>query len=102
MAHKIEVRKKTSKRVSTRKIPCTKYEYNTCKSIEENILVLKNFNCQIPILYHGHHLDHLFKNETSICNDEITRKAINLIMDTESNCTKIHTCQHTRYSSIYR
>ena len=34
--HKFEIRKKTNKRETTRKVPCEKHEYRTCQSIEKN------------------------------------------------------------------
>ena len=48
--HKIEIRKKISKREYSRSMPCTHYEKKTCESIEDNMLVLDKFNCYIPFL----------------------------------------------------
>ena len=42
--HKINVRKKIINRESTRKVPCEKYEYETCQSMEDNKLILNQFN----------------------------------------------------------
>ena len=55
--HIFTLRKIKSTRDSTRNIPCTKFERETCQNIEDNSLVLERFNCQIPILYFGQHLD---------------------------------------------
>ena len=52
-AHIVYIRKTISKREPTRKIPCTTYEHKTCLNIEDNRLVLEEFNCKIPILYNG-------------------------------------------------
>ena len=78
-AHMIGVRKKISDRESTRKIPCTQYEYMTCQNIEDNNLVLNQYNCRIPILNYGQHLDNIIPKETSFCSDEVVKNALNLI-----------------------
>ena len=75
----IDITKKISKRVSTRKSPCTEYEYNTCLNIEENKLVLDQFRCQIPILYFGQHLDRFIPSKTPKCNGNVTKEAIDLL-----------------------
>ena len=49
-AHKIEIRKKVSKRQSTRSMPCTQYEKRTCQNIEDNVLIMDKFNCRLPFL----------------------------------------------------
>ena len=51
--HVVEYRKIISKKESTRKAPCVKQEYNTCKSIEDNRVIFERFQCSIPILYRG-------------------------------------------------
>ena len=55
--HVFTIRKIKSTRDSTRNTPCNLFERETCQNFENNNMVLKRFNCQIPILYHGHHLD---------------------------------------------
>ena len=47
------------------KVPCAQYEQQTCQNIENNILVLDKFNCQIPILYNGgvKHLNKFISHE---------------------------------------
>jgi hypothetical protein len=77
--HKLEIRKIVSKRVSTQNTPCTQYDHQTCLNVEDNYLVLEKFNCQIPILYHGQHLDSLIPKETLACSSEVTRKAFEII-----------------------
>ena len=73
LLHVIGTRKKISKRVSTNKSPCVQHGYNTCQNMEDYKLVLEKYHCKIPILYSGHHLDHLIKNETPNCNENMTR-----------------------------
>ena len=53
----ITIQKIKSKRDSTRNMPCNLFERETCQNFENNKLVLERFNCQIPILYYGQHLD---------------------------------------------
>ena len=57
-AHGLNTRKKVSNRESTRTIPCTEYEQRTCRNVEDNELILSKLGFKLPILYHGHHLDH--------------------------------------------
>ena len=52
-AFSIRVRKKVSTREFTRKVPCSKYDQETCKSIGDNEWILNTFDCRMPILYSG-------------------------------------------------
>ena len=83
--HKLDIRKIVSKRVSTQKIPCTQYDHQTCLNIEDSYFVLRNFNCQIPILNSGQHLEQMIPKETLVCNNEETMKAFDLIQAVKSN-----------------
>ena len=100
--HKIVIRKKISIRESTRSMPCTLYEEKTCQNIEDNKLILTNFNCQIPILYHGHHLDHIIAKDVPECSHEETKSAFDLISAKTTKCTIQKTCNMTRYTSGYQ
>ena len=102
LVHTIEIRKKIIKRVSTRKSPCAEFEYNTCKNIEENKLVLDQFNCQIPILYFGHHLDHLIPREIPICDRNVTKKAFDLLWNKKTECIRSQTCDKKRYTTTHK
>ena len=101
-AHKLNIRKKITKRKSTRKIPCEQYEYKTCQDIEDNKLVLNRFNCRIPILYNGQHLDDLILKDILNCSNEVTKEALELILNKESKCIRTQTCEMTRFTSIYK
>ena len=100
--HKINIRKKITKRKSTRKVPCGEYEYKTCQDIENNKLVLNQFNCRIPILYNGQHLDDLIPKDILNCSNQVTKEAFDLILNTESKCTRTQTCEMTRFTSTYK
>ena len=101
-AHKIEIRKKVSKRESTRCMPCTQYEKKTCQNIEDNISILDNFYCRLPFLYQGQHLDHLIPKETPVCGHEVTNRALELVFGKTSNCTQEKTFEMTRYTTVYK
>ena len=98
-AHVLDIRKTISKRESTRKVPCTEYEQNTCLNIEDNRLILEQFNCKIPILYNGKHLDEFIPKETLNCTNEVTTEAFHLLVNKKSNCTKALTCEMKRFVS---
>ena len=83
-------------------MPCTKYEKKTCQNIEDNILILEKFKCRLPFLYQGYHLDNLVPEETSICSQEVTKKALEVIFGKTSNCTQDKTCEMERYTSVYK
>ena len=100
-SHVIEIQKKISKRVSTQTSPCVMYEYNTCQNIEANKLVLDQFNCQIPFLYFGHHLDHMIPSKTPICSINVTKQAIDLLNNRKSECTRSQTCENRRYTASH-
>ena len=99
--HKIDLKKKINKRESTRKTPCVQYEYNSCQNIEDNQLILDKFNCRIPILYSGQHLDDFFSEEVSECSHDVTVKALDFILMKESKCKPTQTCEMTRFSKTY-
>ena len=99
--HKFDVKKKVYKRESTRKVPCVHYEYNTCQNIEDNQLILDKFDCQIPIIYGGQHLDELIPKEVLNCSHDVTVEALELIRKKESKCMQTLTCEKTRFTSIY-
>ena len=100
--HKIDLKKKINKRESTRKTPCVQYEYNTCQNIEDNQLILDKFHCRIPILYSGQHLDDFFTEEVSVCNHDVTVKALDYILKKDSKCKPTQTCEMTRFSKSYK
>ena len=100
--HKFDVRKKITKRESTREVPCEHYEYKTCKDIEDNELVLSQFNCRIPILYSGHHLDDIFRKDILNCSNQVIKEAFDLLLSKESKCTRTQTCEMTRFPSTYK
>ena len=97
--HNIVLRKKINKKESTRKSPCVEYEYKTCQSIENNELIFKRFNCYVPILYSGRHLDNLSHKEASNCSYQVMLEALDFILKKESkNCFLAQTCENTRFS----
>ena len=77
--HTFNLKKKINRRESTRKIPCVHYEYNTCQNIEDNQLILDKFDCQIPILYGGPHLDDIIPKEVLNCSHDVTVEALEFI-----------------------
>ena len=100
--HKLETQKKVSKRIGTRKSPCVQYEYQTCKNIEDNKLVLDQFSCHIPFLYFGPHLDHIITSKTPKCNKSVTMEAIDQLMNKRTKCAKFETCTKIRYQTIHK
>ena len=102
-AHYINIlKKKRSTRESTRTTPCTEYEHKTCRNIEDNMIVLDEFKCSIPILYHGHHLDQMMPKMIPNCSVEVTKQAFDLILKKKSKCTRIDTCETTRYTALHK
>ena len=101
MVHFINIGKKISRREPTRKIPCAQLEYKTCQNIEDNEMVLDKFNCRVPILYQGPHLDHIIPRNTPNCSDEVTKEVFDLVLSKQSKCSRIQTCEMTRFSSSY-
>ena len=101
--HNVLLRKKITKKESTRKSPCVKYEYDTCESIENNEIIFKRFNCTIPILYSGPHLDNFIQKGASNCSYQVMLEALDFISKKEStNCFMAQTCENTRFSSKER
>ena len=96
---KFEFRKKISKKESTRKAPCVKYDFSTCQSIENTRVMFERFHCSVPILYSGHHLDDLFPKEVKNCSYNVTLEAFDFISSKESNCSMSQTCENVRFST---
>ena len=101
-AYKFDLKKKINVRESTRKVPCMKYEYNTCRNIEDNQLILEKFHCRIPILYSGQHLDEFIAEDVLNCSYDAIKEGLDLISKKESKCQQIQTCEMTRFTSTYK
>ena len=101
-AHTVDIRKKINKRESTRKVPCVKYEYLTCRSIEDNVLIFERFHCIIPILYTGQHLHDVIPKDASYCNYEVALEALDFTSEKESNCSMAQTCENVRFTSNHK
>ena len=102
VGHEISVRKKRSKRETTRNEPCIQYEHNSCQSIKDNELILDKFKCKIPILYNGQHLDDAILQRMPNCSNDITLAALDFILDNKSKCIRTQTCENTRFTLSYR
>ena len=100
--HVISIRKKKNKRESTRNVPCVQYEYKSCQSIEDHELILDKFQCKIPILYNGQHLDDVIPQETPDCSNDVTLEALDLISGNKGKCTLTQTCENTRFTLVHR
>ena len=48
--HRILLRKKIIKKESTRKAPCVKHEYTTCRNIENTVSIFEKFHCSTNTL----------------------------------------------------
>ena len=97
----IRIRKKISKRESTRIFPCSKYEEETRRNIEDNKKVLSKFKCRMSILYQGHHLDHLFPENISTCPNSMIEDAIDLFMDKRNENIPSQTCERIEYTGFH-
>ena len=101
LVHFINIGKKICRRAPTRKIPCTQLEYKTCQNIEDNQMVLDKFNCRVPILNQGPHLDRIIPPNAPNCSDEVTKEVFDLILSKQSKCFRTQTCKMSRFSSSY-
>jgi hypothetical protein len=98
--HRAKLQKKINKKESTRKSPCVEYEFITCQSIENNKLIFERFNCNVPMLYSGQHLDDVIPKEASNCSYQVMLEALDFILKKEStNCFLAQTCENTRFPS---
>ena len=65
-----------------------------------NELIFNRFNCNIPILYSGQHLDDFIQKGGPNCSRQVTLKALDFISKKEStNCVMAQTCENTRFPS---
>ena len=101
-AHKFELRKKINKRESTRNVPCMEYERKTCQSIEDNKEIIEKFNCSMPSLYSGEHLDNIIPKDMSICSYDVTMDALDFYLNRGGNCSTAQTCKSVRFTSDYK
>ena len=98
-AHKVQCRKKITKKTSTRNTPCVKHEFGTCQSIEDNQIILEIFHCSIPILYSGPHLDGSIPKEATSCSYNVTLEALDFISSKKSHCPMSQTCENVRFTT---
>ena len=96
--HHVTFRMKIGKKESTRNAPCVKHEYNTCKSIDDNRVILERFHCIVPILYSGPHLDDLTPKEANYCCYNTTLKALDFILSKKTSCFRLQTCDNVRFT----
>ena len=101
-AHKFELRKKISKRESTRNDPCKKYEHRTCQSIKDNKEIIEKFNCSLPSLYSGEHLDNVIPKDMSNCSYDVTMEVLDFYLNRGGNCPTTQTCESVRFTSSYK
>ena len=81
-------------RPNTKLSPCWKYKEKSCNEAFLHQKIAKDFNCQVPILYTGMHLESLDLEDLPICNKTVTLHMMS--MDTkDSNCSKSIPCEHT-------
>ena len=75
-------------RPNTKQSPCWKYKEKTCNEVFLHQKIAKDFDCQVPILYTGMHLDSLELEDLPICNKNVTLHMIS--MDTRlGNCDSL-------------
>lgn len=86
----------------TRDFPCEKYPKLASQELLEYELILKNFSCQIPILFSGSHLNDLFSTakHLPICGDNVTKEALDLILAGEQKSFKERpgSCNQTKFA----
>ena len=90
------------KKETTRKTPCVKNEYDTCRSIEDNTVIFERFNCSVPILYSGPHLEDFIPNEATKCSRDVTLEALDFTSSKESHCSMSPTCENVRFTTKYK
>ena len=66
-------------------------------------MIFEKFNCNIPILYSGQHLDNFIQTGASDCSYQVMLEALDFILKKKStNCFMAQTCENTRFSSKQR
>ena len=65
-------------------------------------MILDEFNCKLPILYFGHHLDDFISKETPDCEGNASKNAIDLLSNKKSECTRLQICEKRRYTTSYK
>ena len=96
------MQKKEVKRVTTRSTPCVEYQQKACQEIETNEKIAKSFNCKIPFLNTGVHLNEIFHSNLPNCSDDIIRNAWKFDENIESYCTSTLVCESSRFSTTMR
>ena len=96
--HFVTIRKKLIMRESTRKNPCGAYTKDACNDIENYKKIILRFQCQIPFLYFGHHLDNLYSKPLQDCNQTATRESVKFFDIKNEFCKGADACEKTRFS----
>ena len=94
--HEYLLRTKHFSKTTTKNNPCSMYQPKACKDVYFQKKISQTYQCQIPILYMGKHLDEHISNDLPKCNGSIILKMLS-ISAKEAGCSKSIPCEHTDY-----
>ena len=86
-------------KLNTRSNPCSKYHSMSCRDVHLQKKIAKLYNCQIPIMNSGPHLDGLELTKLPHCNKSVILAMISMAgMNLKSCPASLKPCDHTDYS----
>ena len=74
--YRICLKKNYISRVFTDNYPCQTYSFETCNDIENYKAMQQKYNCNVPLLNTGTHLEQFFAKNLKNCNESVTRQSI--------------------------
>ena len=97
--YEIGLRVKHFSKLNTRSNPCSQYHSKSCRDVHLQKKIAKLYNCQIPIMNSGPHLDVLELTKLLHCNKSVILEMISMtVMDLKSCPASLRPCDHTEYS----
>ena len=94
--HEYLLRTKHFSKTTTKSNPCSRYQPKACKDIYMQKKISRVYQCRIPVLYSGKHLDEHISDDLPKCNESVILKMLSIPAE-ESGCSKSIPCEHTDY-----
>jgi hypothetical protein len=97
------IKKKLIYRESTQILPCGEFSQRTCLDIQRNEEVAKRFNCKLPLLYSGKHLDRYVSGYSNLpqCQNKSTLLQALTFKASASVCqADVIACNRVKFSIV--
>ena len=92
--------KMIERNVSTKKRPCYRSYPRTCRERKLYWKIMEKFNCHVPFLYSGYHLETYFKRALVNCTDDDLKTIMEFWESEKTSCKLGQMCYTEKYSFL--